>query len=104
MKRQWWEDLTVEGCGNPEHGPNSPCWKVLDRNRARVIGGVPKRVADFCSAASDMARALLMAVDRKGHAPDCPRGFAGIIPSADPCNERCIAIRSALAKAGVPLP
>lgn len=90
--RPWWEPLKVAGCGNPEHGPDSPCWDVLDVDGAVVLRGVDKATAERYAAGADMARALL-----------------GIIACAHADGEticaRCLKdARAALAKAGVHIP
>lgn len=60
------ETLHVEGCGNPAHGPERSCWKVVNERGYRPIQGVTKDVATLYAAAPEMARAI-MGPSGKGH-------------------------------------
>lgn len=96
--KPWWEQTwSVEGCGNPKHGPDWGCHRVVDDQGQRVIGNVDLATATRHAAAPDMARALMAELE-DGHTSDC-------IGTPVPCNSpRCQAIRAALTKAGIPLP
>lgn len=91
--RPWWEELTVESCGNPEHGPHSPCWKVLDRNRAVVLSGIPRADAQFFAAARGMVAVLQDALEYGGDATWMEDDEVVSLHES---------IRAVLAKAGVP--
>lgn len=83
--QQW----RLSPCGNPEHGPEHPCWSVKDDRGAVIANGLTRDVAMILVTVPEMARALL-----DGHA-----AFECLCTASAPCP-----MRSALAKAGVPMP
>lgn len=101
--KPWWEQTwRVEGCGNPEHGPDWKCHRVMDEQDQRVIGNVDLATATRHAAAPDMARALL-AVRRQDTVDACWCEVARDIFNYGH-GDRCVEARAVLTKAGIPLP
>lgn len=99
MKKPHEEMLRVEGCGNPAHGPERSCWKVVNGHGGRPLQGVTKDVATLYAATTDMALELLadgrMTNGGDWHTQECWYAHA---PSE--CLPRCASKRAALKKAG----
>lgn len=119
MKKPWWERTLVhgrrghemrvmdaEGAGNPirerhvamvytpsrHDGDGILTWDDADRAAEAIGRGL--------AAAPDMARALLALFGEAAHTSFCP----ALVRDSRRCHPDCAAARSALTKAGVPLP